>query len=236
MNRRKLMGLTQNILSIPTASFREHGVRAALEDLAKSLHLPTYIDDWGNLHVTYKRGRQRFRHLLLAHLDHPGFIVTEDWRGGGRLPGQVWCRWFGRVAESYFVGARVKVQTASGPVSGTITAIRSGGSPRRVEWIRVLTPKAVLRGDFGSWDLPSYSLRGDRLATRSADDLVGCSVLAALLATLAQEKPAAWVEVVYTRAEEAGLVGATSLAESHYLPKETPVLALEASMTMPGAI
>ncbi len=235
MNRRQLLERMREILSLPTASFMEHEVRNRLAALGGKLGLPAEIDSWGNLHITYKKGRCSAPQILLAHMDHPGFIVTEDWQNSSRSEGFVWCRWFGRVREEYFAGGKIRIHTPEGPVPGIITSVRSGGKPRRVEWIRVRVAGAVSRGDFGSWDLPACRVRGDRLSAASVDDLVGCGVLACLLEVLVKTKARAWVEVIFTRAEEAGLVGATALARARIIPPDSPVIALETSKALPGA-
>ncbi len=229
ISRRKLLSLTRSVVSFPSTSYHEHDLRGFLAQHAESLDLPAAYDPWGNLHVRYSRGRRKVRWTFLAHMDHPGFVVAE---ARGRF---AWCRWYGGVFTHYFKDARVEVHSQGGSVPGRVTAVRVGGPRKRVQWIRIETKSAVSPGDLGTWKLPAYERTGDRIRTRAADDLVGCATLAALLESLVTSQAPAEVEVIYTRAEEAGLVGATALARSGNVDKDQPIIAIETSKTLPCA-
>jgi len=230
IRRNRLLDLMRSVLSYPTAPFHEHQVLQALYAHARALGLPAAADRWGNLHVRYRRGR-RPPWILLAHADHPGFFVTRTSRH------TAYARWFGRVAAEYFVGRPVLLHhplpgVQQRPLRGEVRAIRCRGE--RVTEIRIATQQPVVPGWIGSWDLPACRISGDRIAARAADDLVGCALLAALLESLVQESALAAVDVVYTRAEEAGLLGAAELARSRSVPTGAPVLSLEASPERAG--
>jgi putative aminopeptidase FrvX len=194
---------------------------------AAGLGLPSAQDRWGNLHVRYRGRTAGPTWVCLAHTDHPGFVVT---RASSRA---VRARWFGRVEPRYFPGARVRVFPESGrPVRWRITSVRVG--PRgRVSRIGLAVESPVPVGAIGTWDIPALRRRGERLAVRAADDLVGCVLFAAVLESLVRAGRAASLQVVYTRAEEAGLLGATALARSGTLPGDDPVLVLETSRELP---
>jgi putative aminopeptidase FrvX len=217
-------------VSCPTTSYHEHALRDLLAQHAAAHGQPAAQDRWGNLHVAYSRGRRRVRWVLTAHMDHPGFVVVAV---RGR---QARCRWFGRVDRRYFDGARVVVHTPAGPVRGRVVATRVAGPLKRVRWVSVALSAPVQPGLIGSWDLPAFRRRGSSLHLRAADDLAGCAVLAALLESLATERPNAQVDVVFTRAEEAGLIGAAALARSRQLPAESPIVVIETSKELPGAL
>jgi putative aminopeptidase FrvX len=235
LSRNRLLSICRATVSQPTASFHEYGVRDHLTAMAMENDLPTALDRFGNLFVRYQRGNRQPEHTLIAHMDHPGFVVTgQSRKRQGRF--LTWCRWFGRVANNYFRGEKVRINSAAGPVQGKVTAIRTGGELGRVEWICVATATSLSPGEIGSWNLPVWDLSGDRLRTLSADDLIGCAVLMALLEHLAAEELRANVTVVFTRAEEAGLVGATALAHSGIIPRGSPILSLETSMEKPAAV
>jgi len=85
------------------------------------------------------------------------------------------------------------------------------------------------------FDLPDFQVDGDLIRMRAADDLAGCASILAALAELAVQPAPGDVYGVFTRAEEVGLMGARLLAESERLPKETLVVSLESSRTLPGA-
>lgn len=229
ISRRKLLALTKRVVSFPSTSYHEHDLRGFLAHHAEALGLPAAYDRWGNLHVRYSRGAKKVRWTFLAHMDHPGFVVAET---RGRF---AWCRWYGGVLRPYFKDARVEVHRSEGSVPGRVTAVRMGGPRKRVQWIRIETTSPVAPGELGTWNLPAFARVGDRIRTRAADDLVGCAALAALLESLAGAGARTEVEVVYTRAEEAGLVGATALARSGYLDRAQPIVAIETSKTLPCA-
>lgn len=223
LTRRRLIDLGRTILEIPTASFHEHRVLGCLAAHAAALGVPAAQDRWGNLHVRYAGASRGRTWVCIAHTDHPGFVVT---RVAGRVAR---ARWFGRVEPRYFKGTAVRLFPEAGrPVRGRILTARRG--PRgRVAWINIATAAPVPVGTIGTWDLPAFRLRGHRLSVRAADDLVGCTVLAAMLESLVRERAAASVEVIYTRAEEAGLLGALALAASGVVPRTHPVLSIETS-------
>jgi endoglucanase len=227
LSRQRLLEIGRMILGTPTASFHEHRVLGLLAAHADALGLPAAQDRWGNLHVRAPGARRGPAWVLIAHADHPGFVVT------GARGREARARWFGRVEPRYFAGARVRLFPEGGrPVGGRIVSARLG--PRgRVRWVRLATDAPVVPGAIGTWDLPAFRLRGDRLSLRAADDLVGCTVLAGLLESLARAGASAPVEVVFTRAEEAGLLGSTALARGRVIPARDPVLVLETSRELP---
>ncbi len=229
ITRRRLLTLCQELLSLPTTSFHEHHVLRALTAHADGLGLPAAQDRWGNLHVRLQQGTRRQRTwILIAHCDHPGFAITSV--RGRRARG----RWFGRVEPRYFQGTPVLIHPERGPtIGGRIRRITCGGPQGRVLWVDVDTETPVTVGDIGTWDLAGFRRRGDRIATRSADDLIGCTLLAALLESLARSDACASLEVIYTRAEEAGLLGSTALARAQACSHAHPILVLEASRALP---
>jgi endoglucanase len=230
ITRARWLALCRAILEHPAVSFHEHAVARFLAAHAAQCGLPHARDRWGNLHVRYGPAGGPPAWVLLAHMDHPGFVIVRA-RGDCAH-----ARWFGRVERRYFAGARVRVHGAAARgVPGEVLGTRVGGPGGRVTELRLRTATPVAVGDLGLWDLPALRLRDGRLATRAADDLIGCAVLAGLLETLAAERPRTRVTVVYTRAEEAGLLGATALARDRIVPLDCPVLSLETSRERPGA-
>ena len=84
-------------------------------------------------------------------------------------------------------------------------------------------------GDFGMWDLPAFELRHDRIYSRACDDLIGCVAIVATLQELSSTSIESSLLVVFTRAEEVGLVGAVHLARSGKLPAGIAPISLETS-------
>ena len=84
------------------------------------------------------------------------------------------------------------------------------------------------------FDLVNFTLDGDLIRMRAADDLAGCaSGLAALERIVADEVNVDFY-AVWTRAEEGGLWGARLMAEAGTLPKDTLVVSIESSPVIPG--
>jgi endoglucanase len=230
IRRGRFLSLTREIVSTPTASFHEHHVLRRLAAHAHGLGLPTAQDRWGNLHVRYRRGRRRRQWLLIAHSDHPACVVTV---ARGR---RARAHWFGRVEPRFFRGARLRLHAADGTTIGArVTRALGGGARGRIEQLHLDTAEPAAAGMLGMWDLPAWNLRGDRLRLRVADDLVGCAILAALLESLVAARTSTAVEVVYTRAEEAGLLGATALARAGEVSRDDAILVVETSREMPTA-
>lgn len=230
MEHIRLIILLGEIAALPTASFNEHLVLRRLAQHAAALGLPAAQDRWGNLHVRYRRGRPRSPWVIVAHADHPGFIVTKA--NGRRALG----RWFGRVRPEYFSGAAVQMAgNARGVIRGHVTSVRFGAHTDRVEWVNLETSGPASHGMLGTWDIAPFRRTGDLIRLRAADDLAGCALLAALLESLVAGHRNAAVDVVFTRAEEAGLLGATALARSGCIPRACPILSIETSSERPTA-
>ena len=84
-------------------------------------------------------------------------------------------------------------------------------------------------GSFAMWDLPPFELRNGCIYSRACDDLVGCAVMLSMLEVLTRNSIAATVAVLFTRAEEVGLLGAVHAARAGLIPAGIPVISLETS-------
>jgi putative aminopeptidase FrvX len=90
-------------------------------------------------------------------------------------------------------------------------------------------------GAFSMWDLPPYEEREGCVYSRACDDLVGCAVMLATLAVLSEKTADGAVSVLFTRAEEVGLLGAVYAAKSGFFSEDTAFLSLETSAERPPA-
>lgn len=90
-------------------------------------------------------------------------------------------------------------------------------------------------GSFSMWDLPEFELRDGRVYSRACDDLVGCAVLLSMLESLERTSAQTAVSVLFTRAEEIGLLGAVYAARSGLFPVGTTFISLETSAERPPA-
>lgn len=230
----------RDIVSQPTAPFREERVAARIGALLRAWDIPFVVDPTGNIIAHYRRGAPCRPLILMAHMDHPAFaVVARDDVSPGRLTAQlqggVAARCFERV-----VPVRVYPRADGAALRGRVVGYRRGAGPREVELdVAMDDPRAaadVVPGDFGVWDLPDFDLRDGLIHARVADDLVGCAAALLTLWSLAREGSGADVYGVFTRAEEVGLVGARAVMRGGLLLREGYVVSLEASKALPGAL
>jgi endoglucanase len=100
MHRRELLRVVRSLVEQPTAPFHEDAVRDVIvAELKKCAHVRIEHDAFGNMIARYRRGtRARARWAFAAHMDHPGWVHTEngDWR------------FLGSVAERFLVDPRLR--------------------------------------------------------------------------------------------------------------------------------
>lgn len=227
----------EGILRLPTAPYREQYISAALERAARRQELTVKHDRYGNLYVSYRKGRAE-PVAFTAHMDHPGFEVTD---GGARARGL----FLGGVALENLQGARVVAyadapgrDAAHGPpdpVRGRIARVTSRPvAGRRPEmWLDLEFDTPVAPGSFGCFDLPCEIADGT-LRGCALDNLLSCVLVLQTLAALKRGGATADVLGVFTRAEEVGLVGAGGVLRSPILTPERPLVVLETSKELPG--
>ncbi len=230
-----LAALTKSIVSIPTGSFNERHVHAALAAFAAERGLTYREDAHGNGLIEYRRGRATRPLVLGAHTDHPGFVVTEV--RGKRLM----LEFRGGVSAEYGRGEPLRLYDAGGRETGVarITSIATSTAPNR--WARRLTGAhatlvegAASPGDLALWDVPACRIRGALVEARQCDDLIGVVSILWTLDMLVRDRVDAHVIGLFTRAEEVGLVGAAAVAASDVLPKDALVVAVECSSAAGG--
>ena len=234
--------LLQSILGQPTAPFREHYVRAALEGAARALGLRPRHDRFGNLYIAYRRGQARPL-ALTAHMDHPGFELLSS----GRL---VHAALLGGVDPKNLRGSRVRLYAEAAkhhahppvrpphPVRGRITAVHSTlppGSRRPKVEVEIACEAEVALPAFGHFDLPGMELHGGMLRSKALDNLLSCALILATFARLQRRRAVANVLGVFTRAEEVGFVGAGGVLRSKILTPQRPLVVLETSKALPSA-
>jgi endoglucanase len=163
-------------------------------------------------------------------MDHPGFEAVSY--QGDYLVGDV----LGGVpAASFEPGVPLHIILADGKRLPATTAGRHGDDAQRQVLIELGEPAQLELPAAVVFDLPDFQVDGEMIRMRAADDLAGCASILASLAELSAQTPPGDVYGVFTRAEEVGLMGARLLAESGLLSKETLVVSLESSRTLPGA-
>ncbi len=232
--------LLQVVLTRPTAPFREHWIRAALEHAARRLGLRSRRDRFGNLYVGYRRG-DAAPIAFSAHMDHPGFEVLS---GGRRARAAL----LGGVDPKHLRGSRVllyhdvhslrEAARPPAPVRGRIAAVHStlpAGARRAEVEVEIVCASEVEPRAWGHFDLPGMELHGGMLRSKALDNLLSCVLILATCARLQRRRAVANLLGVFTRAEEVGFVGAGGVLRSSVLSPARPLVVLETSKALPTA-
>ena len=237
---KRWLKIAEGLLSRPTATCFEQQPAEYVRDFARRrAGLSLSEDRYGNLVVKWPgRGRPKSPPLvLMAHLDHPGFVVDRvrgdlvdlSFRGGVYLR----CAKRGTPLEFFAPDSskplgRGKLLSASNRGARRPTML---GSARA----RVTSGRAVEPG-FTMWAFPGYSRRGGKIVSRCLDDLLGAAAALATLDEIHRQKPrGAHVWGLFTRAEEVGLLGALAAVKARTVPRDARVLSLETSRALPHA-
>ena len=225
--------MLERILSLPTAPFVEGHVLDFVRQFAHQRSLHCRADRFGNLVVSRTPTLPERPIIIVAHADHPGFIAREmlnkhllsaDWHGG--------------VEAEYFVGTRVRFHAGlDGGIVGTVRAVQIDrtDSRRRVQRVTVEVRQEVPAGSPGTWDLPLFAMKGRIIHAARVDDIAGLGAALAAFDLLAEHNVRHQAAVLVTRAEEAGLIGASAAAFAHLLPRESIIVSIECSQMQPEA-
>jgi len=246
--------LLKDILSQPTAPFREQCVVRCVSGHLQRAGVPFFEDPAGNLvlgvdspaaYVRLLRRRDdRPVRVFIAHMDHPGFHGLR-WLDARRLA----VKWFGGSPVKHLSGASVWVADEAGASApgrlARATIVNQGWAIDRAEVHFDDDIAKLRRGDvkalFGGFRFRApHWTSGKRLYTRAADDLVGvfCIVSTAIDLFRRRSDDASFIGLL-TRGEEVGFVGAVEHFEAGWLGAASrPVIcvSLEASRTLPGAL
>lgn len=253
MNHRQYR-LLEQILSQPTAPFRESLVSQLVRAQLEQKRVPHFVDPAGNIVIGVTNLRE-YRSLLgrrtdeplrilAAHMDHPGFH-GKQWLAGGRLH----VAWHGGSPVKRLNGARVWLANEKGVFThGRLRtpALHRSGNYLASAKIQLDDPDFIrqfrARDIFGGLAFRAPVWRsGKRLYTQAADDLVGVfAVVETAIATYGRRREYSHPFVgLLTRGEEVGFVGAIAHFESGWLQKarrDLVFVSLEASRTLPGAV
>ena len=224
-----LLVTLQKLLSLPTAPFHERFVSSFICDELSKAGLDFALDEYGNIIADYGDGGSL---ACVAHMDHPGFEIVQASNES------VEAAWFGGVEAKYFAGTRVVIyDQSSGAVRarGVVREIKKNAQGR-VEKMALRVKGSAAPGDFGTWDLVPFRRRGELIATKGADDVVGCATILSLLKQLKEHGISGGVRAVFTRAEEYGFLGTLGMIRSAYLAASTKIVSVETSKALPGVV
>ncbi|MHC4137256.1 MAG: M28 family peptidase [Planctomycetota bacterium] len=207
----------KEILSCPTAPFHEEQVhRAILDAVDASGRLRARSDALGNLEVVYGKGRPRL--LFACHTDHPALEANGD--GTATIQGGMHAKELRGAGLRPFHGGRVAT------VGG---AVRNG----RPGVVRLRGGKGLKKGTPLVLDLPAYRITDRHIRARAVDDLCAVAACLTLLDRLGAARWRGCVGILFTRAEEVGLVGALGWAGLRRYPRTTTLINLEMSSALP---
>jgi len=229
------------ITSIPTASGREHRVIRWIESWVRERPGVSITKDAaGNLVIGRTDGPDSDAALarplmITAHLDHPAFVV-ERIIG----PGTIGAGFRGGVLNPYFKEAPVVLfaeARADAPVRGKVTSSTAQEPYRQcvveLEGDATVESSGLAIGDVGRWDLPPAHITDGIAHTHACDDLAALAAALAAFDAMLSNPAAAHVQLLFTRAEEIGFVGAIAACKHGTIPKDARVLALENSRSFP---
>ena len=214
-----------DLTDLPTASGRESAVQAWVRAWSRKRGLSVSDDRAGNLLVRSTVRSRKRPIVAVAHMDHPALVVRST---GKRT--EVELR--GGVYPEYVAGARLQLETATGPRPVRLDEFDAATSRG---WLAGLRRGAAV-GDIVRWAFPPASLgvEGDHLRARACDDLAGVAAALSALDRLASAGVGHF-SVLLTRAEEIGFVGAIAACELKTLPAGARVLSIECSRQSPDA-
>jgi len=231
MTRKRWISLAMELLRLPTAPFYEGAVANWLRAFAEKRGMKVRQDEAGNLMIHYRKGRAARRPLVIsAHMDHPGFAAAR--MIGDRV---LIAQWRGGVPPALFPGARVRFFSEGAWVRGEVVSSAKKhfmGKPRPT---KIVVERPVAPGSVGMWDFGEPKLRGKTLRARGHDDVAGVAAIAAMLDEAKRIGLAADFLAFFTRAEEAGMIGAIAASRSGLLPRDAVLVPLETSRQLPNA-
>ncbi|MBI5597763.1 MAG: M20/M25/M40 family metallo-hydrolase [Elusimicrobia bacterium] len=226
----------ESILVQPTAPFHERRVRAALTAALDAAGIPWGVDAAGNLLARYKRGKAAPL-AMTAHMDHPGFeLLSVKGRSAE-------ARWNGQVPTFALKGLRLALYDGrtSSRIGRAVVTRGDGRKPGLVRGrphnlIALQVPSGAKAGDFGHAELPLFERRGGKVRSKAHDNLSGCAAIVAALTHLSRRKLPGDVLALFTRAEEVGFHGCLGAIRLGSVPQDRPVVVLECSKELPGAV
>ena len=237
-DREEALDFLARLGSQPAVAFHEAGVSSVVQEILNETGVDYSVDSFGNILARLSGSSADIPPLaIVAHMDHPGFELTERVGDGGEFVADALG---GIPASSFAAGVPLQVVLSGGQRVAAVTAGQNGDESDRRALVKVSDPEIVAEIPLPAaavFDLADFELDGEYIRMRAVDDLAGCASALAALARLTRsdEKPEGDVYALFTRAEEVGLVGARLAADARLLPPGTLIVSAESSRTLPGA-
>lgn len=226
-----VLDIFRELTSVPTAPFQEEAVmKTARTWIKKNFGNGVTTRRYrGGLVVSYAPIKAPAL-ALAAHLDHPGFSLSQVSPGGARA------ELLGGLPKDQLVGARVQAFPA-GAADNRPAAFGRLGEPEGdfypMDWEK---PPEGRPPVFAVLDLPAFGLEGPWLYSRSIDDLLGAAISLEVFKRAVREKIKGNLTVLLNRAEEVGFIGALELIREGAVPPEDSILSIETSKRLPRAV
>ncbi|MBG92906.1 MAG: hypothetical protein CL792_02895 [Chloroflexi bacterium] len=233
-----LTTLLEELLSIPTVSYKEHHILNYIRQFAVERDLEFKFDRFGNAYIFYNYGDVSPPLVLQAHTDHPAFVVDEISKG------KLGLKFFGGLSAQYGIGEEVKIYgedlTQDGVVA-TIEQIQSNEHYSANSMSRIVGAIAKIEsveninvGDIGIWNIEPFFLKKKLIHALQCDDLIGCAIVLSTIDRMLSGGYKGNVIGLFTRAEEVGLEGAAASAVDGLVPKNSLVISIETSSSEDG--
>lgn len=217
----------RRIASRETAPLYEHAPAQFVVERLQAFGLAPQRDHFGNLYGRVHRGEGAEQFAIVAHLDHPGLHVLEQHAD------RVTARVEGGLKSSVLVpGTRCCLY---GPDRKTLATVIQQLEVSGESHVLLQAEHTADQLEFGTLGFSPPALDGDLAILPVADDLAQVAVMLLVAERLQQTSAPVDAQLVFTRAEEVGLVGAYLAAEHGIISRQAVVVSLECSRELPGA-
>ncbi len=213
----------RELMHIPVAPFSEQWLaQEIIKRFTRKKTVHSLRDEYGNLLLQYRPvGTRKPAFCFQAHMDHPGFIFT---RMTGKNRGEATV--YGSIPpKSRGAAVRFFPDPKSKGIPARITAVRK--HQKRIVRVFLCMEEPIQSKTPGMLDMTPFRIRGNRITSRGHDDTLGTAVLVAILEQASSSRWRLPFDVLLTRAEEAGLVGAILSARSGSLPLPQDIITIE---------
>ncbi len=235
MENKSILGIGLSILEQlgkeAAAPYYEKNVSLLIKQILDRQNIAYTEDTYGNIIASYKNLNKEHsipKMAFVSHMDHPGIEILSV--ENSKIIGKM----IGRTSDSIFTEKIPLIIHDS--LGQKIIAESTGDQTDSKDeiFITTLEEKLPTLPAFAVFDLPEFLLEDQKILMRACDDLVGCAASLAVLEYLTKENRPGNIQAIFTRAEEAGLVGARLIANDQFLTKETIIISIETSKAIPG--
>ena len=231
----------KRLSNLNTLPFYEKEIRSEIVKICKENDLNFNLDEWGNLYVNPKINSNDPAIVFIAHMDHPGFEITEQ---NGKMVKLKILGSHPNFVNNNDVVLRV-LNSAEKNIFANITPSRNKHLLNEsYNWIRSDYIYAELSEDIvldllpcpAILDLKKNDIHYSRriIRSRAIDDLAGCAAILSAMKIASEIGFNRSVIGLFTRAEEVGLIGARLSAQSGKIDKNSLVFSIETSSEIPG--